>query len=260
MLAIRKSMIALGTVGLLGVLGLTCLGATVHGLESKPLLKEKSEKMQAAMDSMIQRLVEGTTLHLRIEMYNRQGTAAAEIAQVPFAMPENSVLDQWYGPLGKDRLFAGVKAQITDIFGRTIQESSTVSGEVVVVDTSLGKEIEDPWQPWCPDTYLSGAANLAKRLLDQGWYSSGSGLLNGMESVSFQKLVTPERSPLVLADGKGVNIPYTLDLKTSQLLNRIEIPIDNPLLVHHQTWIVDDVGTTTLIFEEKTSLAEVEIN
>ncbi len=252
----RHAKVLAVTVAAVAVLGLGWWGTSVLGIGDEVLPETMAQRIQASVDGLLSKLTPGTSLHIRMEMFNRHGSAASEIATIPWAMPETIVVDMRVGPIDDVGIFTGRNAIVKDGVGNIVQEVSTIGEEVVYRDIRLGEERRLPWVPMSAAGYLQAVSDTAQRLLEEGWNLVSYGTWDDRETVILQKLstwtgITPE-------DGaRSINIPYTLDLQPKKVLHRMEIVLDNPLLHSEQTWVIDQQGDKILVGEERWILVEV---
>jgi hypothetical protein len=245
------------TIAAVAVLGLGWWGTSVLGIGDKVLPETMAQRIQASLDELERDLTTGRVLHIKMIEFKRHGPVASEMEANAWVPPETTMGDVWLGPVDSDGIFTDCKGILTDLSGNTVQEVSSVGDEVVYRDVRFGEERRVPYMRMSAAAYLQAMADIAQRLLESGWSWVGNGTLDGKETVVIEKLspwlgVSPEQ----FGPGDFVN-PYTLDLDPRQVLHRVELVLDNPLLHSEQTWAIDQQGNRTLINEERFIAVEV---
>lgn len=239
------------------VLGLGLVGASTLGVGDKVLPASMAQRIQVSLDELGRELTLGTVLHIKMQEFKRHGPAASEMEAIPFIPPETTVGDVWLGPVDSDGIFTGYKGILTDLTGDTVQEVSTIGDEVVYRDVRSGEERRVPYAGMRPTDYLQAVANTAPILLERGWTWVGNEIWDGRETVVFEKLSPWTDSSFEQVESGSIVNPYTLDLDPQEILQRIEIVLDNPLLHIEQIWVIDQLGNRILIDEERYILVEV---
>jgi len=238
------------------VAGLVWWGTSVLGLGNKVLPETTAHQIEASMDELLEKLTPGTVLHVKMQVFNRHNPAASEVNTIPWVMPETTVGDIWMGPVDDDGIFTDYKVTIQDVAGNIVQEVTRVGEEVVYRDIRNDEENRSPWVPWSAAGFLQGTADKAQRLLEEGWNWVSSGTWDGQETVIFEKLL-PWDEPAPQEGVGSIAIPYMLDLRPREILRRIEIVLDNPLVHSEQTWVIGEQGNRILVWEERWTIVEV---
>lgn len=214
-----------------------------------------AKEIQDSVDSLINEINPGMIMHIHHEIFNRHGSADAKIMELDFSVPEETVGDIWLGPVDNTGAFIGFKSQIKDIDGNLTQETNAFGDDKIHRDIRTGKEVKSPWKAMPVTDFINFTGNIPSKLLEEGWSLSSRGQWDGEETVIFEKTMGEKPRP---DDGSTfINVPYTMDLNPVMNLLRVEIRLDNPLLIMNQRWVVDAQGEKTLVSQDRWTQIEL---
>jgi hypothetical protein len=175
----------------------------------------------------------------------------------PWIYPENTVADVFIGPVDSEGNFTQYNVILKDLEGNILQEV-IASGDVVTYrDIRSGEESQSPYTPMSVVEYLQSLMNTARYMAEAGWSVIGNGTLEGEDSVVFEKLddycndCNEEYSQGTASSG------IVQDLELKQILHKIEVVLDNPLLHTEQVFVIDKQGNSILIVETSYIVVEV---
>ena len=231
------------------------IGSSVFAVQRHMLPSKIAKQIQASVNNLIDEIKPGSTIHLQHKVYNRHGSGHAEIMELDWAVPEETIGDIWLGPVDNDGFAIGFKSILKDVDGNIVQETNAIGDVKIHRDISTGKELKSQWAPMSATEFMSFTGDIASKLVDDGWSFSSRGQWNGNETIILTKTIAWTPRP---NDGSEfIDIPYTMDLNPAVILLRVEIRLDNPLLQIIQRWIIDNQGAKTLIWQDSWTLVEI---
>lgn len=237
---------------------------TINSGDDYTLAAEMAEQMQSSINELRSELIPGTTLHVQRESFFRHGPASSKIEEISWMMPEHAIFDFYLGPVDESGIFfSEYKSIIRDGNGNIVQTVDTIGDEVVYKDIRSGEVNKRPHVSIGVDEYLQEFEKQSNLLLERGWElvdrhtSSSDGEIIVMERLV--EYAVPQAMPgtVLLDESNGVNVPYTLDLSPKEVLNRIEMLSNNPIVHTSQTWIIDASGDRILLRSHEWSFPEI---
>ena len=254
------------------IIGVSLVAALVTGLAILLVLKTPSQidaaarvqRAQVQADALADQLVPGKALHVRYENYRRHGPVAAQIAAMaqrdgdPVEFyPERYYADTWLVVVAEGNLVSDERWVVAGVDGATYARGFVRDGQKVEQWLRAGTEESSPFTTYSARQVVLGLSRLAENLPNWGFRLVGEGLWEDERETA----IFEGRSPLELrprSPGQtGISLPYLDDLDPKELVRRIEIVLDNPMINHSQQWVVDAQGKSTLIEVKKTVLVEI---
>ena len=216
--------------------------ASLVGLTDEAL-KEK----QRLLDGM----AGGQILNLREEHYtkSRSQTLSPDPDSIS-SLPEHIRAEMW--------MAADEDGQITtytwvgrSLEGELLMHSTLENGHTVIRNLATGEQESLPARSDLRiESWLEGKWSLSRRLSDMGFEFVGSGWVDGLRTAIFEQELEHTADLNRPADQRDrLQIPSYQWRTTRTVVQRLEIPLDRPILYRTTQWEMDETGERSLTLD-----------
>ena len=215
------------------------------GLTDKAL-----EEKQRLLDG----IAEGQVIYLRKEQYTR--SRPQNVSPEPdsvWTLPQHILVESWIAA-DENGQIATYSTTGRSIEGELLIYSTIENGRTVFRNLATGKQESIPASREIKlESWLEGMWSSRRRLLGRGFEFVGTGWLNGMRTAILEEELERTTSSNRPADQRErMQIPSYQWYTTRTTAQRLEFPLDKPILFRMTQWEMDEAGKRTLTHDFRT--------
>ena len=242
----RARRLGIGTILLVAVFGLLWFlpasGTDMAGLVG--LTDEALKEKQRLLDG----IAKGQILYYRGEQYVKsRPLTSGTVGGFDWTLPEHIRSETWMAAdeNGQTTTYTHIGPSVE---GEVLIHSTLENGHMVYRNLGTGEQTSLPvsgeqrFEPW-----LEGRWSLSRRLSDRGFEFVGSGWVDGMRTAIFQEELEHTTSSNRPSDQRErMQVPSYRWYTTRTVVQRLEFPLDKPVLYRMTQWEMDEAGERTL--------------